>query len=77
MNFKVDENLPVEVTEILRNRGHGAVTVMEHGLWSSSDRNLASICQHEARAMMVTLDLDFGDIRSYPLAEYRGIIAEA
>lgn len=73
MNFKVDENLPVEVAEILRNRGHDAVTVMEQGLSSSSDRNLASICQNEARAM-VTLDLDFGDIRSYPPAEYSGIV---
>lgn len=73
MRFKVDENLPVEIVEILGRGGHDAVTVMEQGLSGSSDRSLASICQDEGRAI-VTLDLDFGDIRNYPPTEYPGII---
>lgn len=73
MKFKVDENLPVAVVEILERGGHDAATVMEQGLSGSSDRRLASIARDEKRAI-VTLDLDFGDIRNYPLTEYAGII---
>lgn len=73
MKFKVDENLPVEMTELLERVGYDATTVMEQGLSGSSDRNLASICLGEGR-VMVTLDLDFADIRSYPPDEYAGII---
>jgi predicted nuclease of predicted toxin-antitoxin system len=29
MNFKVDENLPVEVAELLKQAGYDAVTVSE------------------------------------------------
>ena len=32
MRFKVDENLPVEVAEMLRQAGHDAATVLEQHL---------------------------------------------
>lgn len=37
MRFKVDENLPVEAAEVLRQAGHEAATVLEqqHG-WTCS-----------------------------------------
>lgn len=73
MRFKVDENLPVEITDLLRQAGHDAATVMEQALSGSADRTLASICQHEGRAVL-TLDLDFGDIRNYPPDKFAGII---
>ena len=38
-----------------------------------SDVNLAEVCRREGRAI-VTLDLDFSDIRSYPPSDYAGII---
>jgi predicted nuclease of predicted toxin-antitoxin system len=34
---------------------------------------VASVCQQEGR-ILVTLDLDFADIRTYPPADYSGII---
>lgn len=73
MKFKVDENLPIDVTDVLAGAGYDAVTVMQQGLSGSSDYNLAVICQDEGRVML-TLDMDFGDIRSYPPDEYVGII---
>ncbi len=73
MKFKVDENLPVEVAETLRQAGHDAFTVLEQGLGGVSDKHIADICKSEQRAI-VTLDVGFGDIRTYPPVEHSGII---
>ena len=32
MKFKIDENLPVEIAELLRQKGYEATTVMEQSL---------------------------------------------
>lgn len=73
MRFKVDENLPVEAAEILRDSGHDAVTVLEQQLRGSADSHLAALCKQEGRAL-VTLDMDFADIRAYPPADLPGLI---
>ena len=73
MNFKIDENLPIEVAEMLQQAGHDALTVHDQNLVGSPDQKLASICQSEKRAM-VTLDTDFADIRAYPPAEFAGLV---
>ncbi len=33
MKFKIDENLPVELAEFLRNEGYDAITVIEQNLY--------------------------------------------
>lgn len=71
--FKVDENLPGEAAELLRSAGHDAVSVVDQKMGGQPDVNVASLCQREKRAV-VTLDLDFADIRTYPPAQYSGII---
>ena len=73
MRFKVDENLPVEVAELLRDHQYDAMTVVEQRLAGQPDPHIARICQIEQRAL-ITLDLDFADIRSYPPADYAGLI---
>jgi predicted nuclease of predicted toxin-antitoxin system len=73
MRFKVDENPPVEVAEMLRQAGHDAATVLEQHLGGSDDAQLAALCQLESRTL-VTLDMDFSDIRTYPPAEYPGLV---
>jgi predicted nuclease of predicted toxin-antitoxin system len=73
MKFKVDENLPLEVMELLRSFGHDAMTAIEQQLNGRSDSELAAACQRESRCL-VTLDLDFSDIRTYPPQLYAGII---
>ena len=73
MRFKVDENLPIEVAEMLRQAGHDAATVLEQHLGGSDDAQLAALCQLESR-IFVTLDMDFSDIRNYPPAEYPGLV---
>ena len=73
MKFKIDENLPVEVAELLRQAGYDAVTVVEQHLGGSPDPNVARVCQQENRAL-ITLDTGFADIRTYPPNQYAGII---
>ena len=73
MQFKVDENLPAEVASLLREAGHEATTVVQQHLAGSTDPQLASVCQQEERAL-VTLDVDFADIRAYPPPQYAGLI---
>lgn len=73
MRFKVDENLPIEIAELLRDAGHDALTVQEQHLGSSIDPDIASVCREERRAL-VTLDTDFADIRTYPPSNYSGIV---
>jgi predicted nuclease of predicted toxin-antitoxin system len=73
MRFKVDENLPVEIADLLPRQGHDAVTVSEQGLVGIADPAVAAVCQVEKRAL-VTLDLDFSDICRYPPENQAGIL---
>jgi predicted nuclease of predicted toxin-antitoxin system len=73
MLFKVDENLHPEVVVILQQHGHDAVSVRAEGLRGASDRVIANVCQREGRALL-TLDLDFGDIRAYPPEQFPGLV---
>lgn len=73
MRFKTDENLHPEVAELLRQRGHDAMTVWDQGLRGHPDSEITEACQREGRAL-VTLDLDFGNIMTYPPQAYPGLI---
>jgi predicted nuclease of predicted toxin-antitoxin system len=73
MKFKVDENLPIEVAQLLREAGHDVYSVHEQGLVGAKDQVLAQVCQSENRAM-VTLDTHFANIRAYPPENYSGLI---
>ena len=73
MRFKVDENLHSDVTLLLCRHGHDAMTVLEQGLRGHAGRKIAEVCREDRRAI-VTLDLDFADIRQYPPQDYAGMI---
>lgn len=73
MKFKVDENLPIEVTDLLQKAGHDALSVVDQNLGGKADKIISRVCQEESR-VIVTLDLDFADIRSYPPSEFAGIV---
>lgn len=73
MKFKIDENLPIEVAQLLQEAGYEAATVYDQNLVGETDANIAGVCQVEERAI-VTLDTDFADIRVYPPGDYFGII---
>ena len=73
MQFKTDENLPVEVTELLRSAGYDAMSVLEQEMGGKSDPYLVEICTEENR-VLITLDTDFADIRAYPPSEAPGYV---
>lgn len=73
MNFKIDENLPLEFVDLLREAGHDATSVVDQRLGGAEDPVVAEHCRKEQRAV-VTLDLDFSDIREYPPQDYHGLI---
>jgi len=73
MNFKIDENMPVEAAELLKQAGYNAVTVSGQNLAGTSDANLAKVCQKEKR-VLVTMDADFADIKTYRPESFSGII---
>ena len=71
--LKVDENLAAEVTTLFKDAGHDAMSIHDQNMVGCTDDHIASVCQMEERAI-VTLDLDFSDIRSYPPEDHYGII---
>ena len=73
MRFKIDENLHVDAAEFLRQQGYDAMTVGEQGLSGQADYVIAQVCQHEKR-VLITLDLDFADMRRYPSNQYSGLV---
>jgi predicted nuclease of predicted toxin-antitoxin system len=70
---KVDENLPIDAAALLQQAGHDCQTVYDEALDGATDQRVIDTCRAEGRALL-TLDLDFADLRTYPPAEYPGII---
>jgi predicted nuclease of predicted toxin-antitoxin system len=60
LKFKIDENLPVEAAATLRDSGFDAETI-------------AARVRGEG-PVLLTLDLDFANIRAYPPDRHPGII---
>ena len=73
MKFKTDENLPIEMASLLRSLGYDAMTVGDENLVGASDDTILARCREEGRVLM-TLDLDFADVRAYPPQESRGLM---
>lgn len=73
MRFKLDENLPPDASTLLNNSGHDALTIWDQRLQGLPDAQIAAVCQVERRTL-ITLDLDFADIRAYPPSQYFGLI---
>ena len=44
MQFKVDENLPLEAADALRNAGHDALTIPDQQMVGNPDSQVAAVC---------------------------------
>lgn len=73
LKFKIDENLPTEIVDCLISAKYDAISVFDQGLVGANDSKIAEVCNKEER-VIVTLDTDFMDIRTYPPDEYSAII---
>ncbi len=73
MRFKLDENLPHLATNIFLEAGHDADTVFDEDLAGQPDEIVVAAAVSENR-VLVTLDLDFSDLRAYPIGTHCGIV---
>jgi len=73
VRFKIDENLSESVRRFLLDRGHDCHSVHDEGLGGSPDADLLAACGREKRHL-ITLDLDFADIITYPPGDWHGIL---
>ncbi|MBY0507656.1 MAG: DUF5615 family PIN-like protein [Bryobacteraceae bacterium] len=73
MKFKIDENLPSEFATMLNDAGFDADTVADEGIAGAADSVVFQHAQAEHRAI-ITLDLDFSNLQTYPCSSHAGII---
>ena len=63
----------METVALFRRAGHDALTVVDQSMGGATDGRIVTVCRDEAR-ILVTLDMDFADIRAYAPADYRGLV---
>jgi predicted nuclease of predicted toxin-antitoxin system len=73
VKFKIDENLPAEIADDLKDVGHDADTVESEGLAGADDQLLLSHVQSDGRTFL-TMDKGIANVRAYPPLHYSGII---
>lgn len=73
MKLKLDKNLSRHLKPTLAGLHHDVMTVADQGLLSRSDTLIAEVVKNE-EMMLLTMDLEFGDIRKYPPGHHPGII---
>ena len=64
MRFLLDMNLPPALADRLRAEGHDAIHVLDAGLGNLPDRAIFEQAA-EDRRIVVTFDLDFGEIAGF------------
>ena len=73
MNFLADECVYSITTQSLRTWGHNVLTAQEIGLAGKPDETILTYAV-EHRRVLITIDMDFSNIRRYPPKSHTGII---
>jgi predicted nuclease of predicted toxin-antitoxin system len=73
MRFLLDMNLPPAMVDWLRSEGHDAIHIREIGLAQLPDREVFARAAEEGR-IVVTFDLDFGEIVGLAGATGSGVV---
>lgn len=73
IRVKLDEDLPVTLTDLLNAAGYEASRVFVQGMGGWKDDPLWEAIQIEGR-LFVTADKGFGDIRRYPPGTHAGVL---
>ena len=73
MNVKIDEDLPAEIADDLRDLGHDAMTVVDQGMAGIDDERLMSRVEEEFRVFM-TMDKGIANIQAYSPGRFAGLI---
>ena len=73
MKLKLDENVPLELLDDLREASHDADSVQQEGLAGAPDPLVLDHARGEGR-ILITLDKGLGNLRDYQPAEFPGIV---
>jgi predicted nuclease of predicted toxin-antitoxin system len=73
VKIKLDENVPDDVMEPLKNLGHDVDTVAQEGLSGTADSGVWDAAQKDGR-FLITQDLYFADIRHHPPRTHAGVL---
>ena len=73
IQFLLDENLSSETANFLNALGYSAKTVAQFGFGGADDRRIAELSARENR-ILVTLDLDFGEMYYFGIAGQLSIV---
>jgi len=73
MKLKLDENLSRHLKPLLIAQGHDTLTAADENLLSRPDTEIARAAAVEER-MLLTLDVQFADLRRHPPGSHPGII---
>ncbi len=73
MKLKLDENLSRHLKPVLIGLGHDVMTAADENLLSHPDTEIAQAANEEQR-MLMTLDIEFADLRKYPPGSHPGVI---
>ncbi len=73
MRLKLDENMPATLAAMLRAKGHDVDTSPGEGLIGRPDLDIWAAAQ-AAERLLVTQDLDFGDIRRFTPGTHHGLL---
>jgi predicted nuclease of predicted toxin-antitoxin system len=73
MKLKLDENLSHHLKPVLLELGHDVLTAADENLLSRPDTEIAQAAKNEQR-MLLTLDVEFADLRKYPSGSHPGVI---
>jgi predicted nuclease of predicted toxin-antitoxin system len=74
MNFKLDENVPLILKQIIEKSGpHQVETIFHENISGINDQQLIQLCKKEER-ILITQDNDFVNIDLFPDFTHCGII---
>jgi len=73
MKLKLDENLSRHLKPVLIGLGHDVLTAADENLLSHPDTELAQAAKEDQR-MLMTLDVEFADLRKYPPGAHPSVI---
>ena len=73
MRLLIDECVLGKTARLLKRRGFAVITLRELGKTSVTNGTVISIA-HKQKAIVITNDLDFGNLILYPLGSHGGII---
>ena len=73
MRFLIDECVLGKTVKLLKNSGFSVITIQELGKASATNGTVIRIAAQE-KSVIITNDIDFGNLILYPLGSHPGII---